>query len=263
MKIGLALSGGGARGMAHLGVIQFLNGLGVPIHCVAGTSIGAIVGGIFATGNVERAYEWVKESDWKKLPRLFFDPALPVKALLKGERITRFLQEMVPVRTFDECRVPFAAVATDLATGERVVMRDGDVISAIRASIAIPGIFAPVERDGRVLVDGGLVDPLPVKACLELGAERVIAVDINTKSGRPEQEKPFGKLNIVDIIAGSFRIFNIELTKRMLAVSPPDVLVQPPVNDVMVLDFRHARRIMDAGYREMRRHRDAVRALLG
>ena len=151
MRIGLALGGGGARGIAHLGVWLRLAELGVPVHCVAGTSIGAIAGAIIAAGRVDAALAWCAEPDWKKLPKLVFGNELSSKALMRGRRIEELLAELIGAQDFGSLSLPFAAVATDFHTGEAVVMREGDVLSAVRASMSIPGVFRPVERDGHVV----------------------------------------------------------------------------------------------------------------
>ena len=240
MKIGLALGGGGARGIAHLGVWQRLQEQGVPIHCVAGTSIGAIAGAIIAAGRVDEALAWCAASSWKKLPGLIFDRPT-TKALLSGRRVEKKLRQIIAAETFADLPMPYAAVATDLNTGEAVVMQEGNLISAVRASMSIPGVFSPIERDGRVLVDGGLVNPLPVSACRALGAEVIIAVDVNPL-GDPAAAKPFKKLHITDV-------FNYELTRRELAVNKPDVLIRPDVGQVVALDFRRVGPLVEIGRR--------------
>ncbi len=245
MKIGLALGGGGARGIAHLGVWQRLQELGVPIHCVAGTSIGAIAGAIIAAGRVDEALAWCMMSSWKKLPGLIFD-RLSTKALLSGRRIEKKLREIIAAEKFTDLSMPYAAVATDLNTGEAVVMDDGDLISAVRASMSIPGVFRPVEREGRVLVDGQLVNPVPVSVCRALGADAVIAVDVNPLDD-PATAKPFKKLHIMGVLLKSFGILNYELTRRELAVNKPDVLIRPDVGQVLALDFRHVGPLVELG----------------
>ena len=140
-KIGIAFGGGGARGIAHLGVYQRLVELGVPVHCIAGTSIGAIVGAIVSSGNLQPALDWCSEPDWKKLPRLMLETSLTSKALTPGRRVEELLDSLIAAKDFKDLKIPFAAVATDLHTGERVVMKDGDLLSAVRASMSIPGVF--------------------------------------------------------------------------------------------------------------------------
>ena len=245
-RIGLALGGGGARGLAHLGVYQRLTELGVPIHCVAGTSIGAIVGAIVAAGRLDRALEWCAEPDWKKFPRLVFETRLTSKALTTGRQVERLLAELIETADFSDLEMPFAAVATDLNTGEEVVMREGDLLSAVRASMSIPGVFRPVEREGRVLVDGQLVNPVPISVCRAMGADSVIAVDINPPND-PASAKPLDDMNIVDIMTGTLTILNCELTRRSLAENAPDILIRPPVGGVMALDFRRAGRLVEIG----------------
>ncbi len=246
MKIGLALGGGGARGIAHLGVWQRLQELGIPIRCIAGTSIGAIAGAIIAAGRVDAALAWCAEPDWKKLPKLVFGNQLSTKALMRGRRIEELLGELIGARDFGSLALPFAAVATDFHTGEAVVMREGDVLSAVRASMSIPGVFRPVERDGHVLIDGQLVEPVPVAACRAMGAEKVIAVDINPPNSTVTG-KPWAKATIVDVLVGTLSIFNREMTRRAFAENRPDALIRPSVGDVWTLDFRNAERLVAIG----------------
>ena len=245
MKIGLALGGGGARGIAHLGVWQRLQELGIPIHCIAGTSIGAIAGAVIAAGRVDEALAWCEMSSWKKLPQLLFDfPTM--KALIAGRSVEKKLRQIIATEGFADLAMPFAAVATDLNTGEAVMMQDGDLISAVRASMSIPGVFSPIERDGRVLVDGQFVNPVPVSVCRALGADVVIAVDVNPL-GDPATAKPFKKLRITDVLLKSFGILNYELTRRELAVNKPDVLIRPDVGKVVALDFRRVGPLVEIG----------------
>ncbi len=248
MRLGLALGGGGARGLAHFGIIQRLQELDIHIDCVCGTSIGAIAAGIMASGNLVPALEWCAQPDWIKLPRLFVDGHFTNKALVKGEQIERLLAKLIPARDFTELSLPCAMVATDLHSGEEVDMRSGDVLSAVRASMSIPGIFKPVAREGRVLVDGGLVNPLPVGLCRELGADKVIAVDI-TPRAQPRSGKSLDDMNIFDVLTETFRVFNGEMTRRVLRDSPADVLLHPEVDDVKTLDFRNADRLVEVGRR--------------
>lgn len=245
-RIGLALGGGGARGVAHLGVYQRLVELGVPVHCVSGTSIGAIAGALIAAGSIDRALAWCVEPDWKKFPRLMFETRLTSKALTTGKQVEKLLADLIVAKDFRELSIPFAAVATDLNTGEKVVMRKGDLISAVRASMSIPGVFLPVEREGRVLVDGQLVDPVPVAVCREMGADAVIAIDINPPNP-PAAAKPLAKFSIIDIMTSTLTVLNCELTRRELADHAPDVVVRPDVGGVLALDFRRAERLIEIG----------------
>ena len=245
MKIGLALGGGGARGISHLGVWQRLQELGIPIYCVAGTSIGAIAGAIIAAGRVDEALAWCEASSWKKLPGLIFD-RLTTKAIFSGRSVEKKLRQIIVAETFTDLKMPYAAVATDLNTAEEVVMQEGDLISAVRASMSIPGVFRPVEREGRVLVDGQFVNPVPVSVCRAMGADAVIAVDVNPLED-PATAKPFKKLHLMGVLFKTIGIFNYEITRRELAVNKPDVLIRPDVGQVLALDFRHTGKLVEIG----------------
>lgn len=177
-RIGLALGSGSARGLAHIGVIRALNEAGLSADCVAGASMGALIGAVHAAGKLDDLENFFRDLDWKKTAA-FFDVVLPRSGLLDGAKISELVRDHVPAETIESLPLVFAAVASDLASGEEVVIRDGDIIEAVRASISVPGIFTPVRRNGRILVDGGLVNPVPVTAARALGAETVIAVDLN------------------------------------------------------------------------------------
>ncbi|MGC8702928.1 MAG: patatin-like phospholipase family protein [Thiomonas sp.] len=177
-RLGLALGGGSARGMAHLGVLRAFADAGVQIDCIAGCSIGALVGAIAASGSTDGLEATFKTFDWKRTLS-FFDVVFPRSGLIDGAKVTALVREHLPATQIEALRIPFAAIATDLLSGAEVVLRSGDVIDAVRASVAVPGIFTPVRLAGRVLVDGGLSNPVPVSAVRAMGAEQVIAVDLN------------------------------------------------------------------------------------
>jgi NTE family protein len=177
-RIGLALGSGSARGLAHLGVIRALEEAGIEVDFVAGTSMGALIGAIFAAGKLDDLEATFLSFDWKKMVS-YFDVVLPKSGLLDGAKVGELVRAHVHAEAIEALPKPFAAVATDIASGEEVVIRSGDVIEAVRASISVPGIFTPVRSNGRILVDGGLVNPVPVSAVRAMGAEFVIAVDLN------------------------------------------------------------------------------------
>ncbi len=189
-KVGLALGGGGARGWAHIGVIEALEEAGVRVSYVAGASMGALVGGAYAAGKLPLLREFALQLDWKQVLYYFLEVNFPRSGLIDGTRIAAFVRQQVSRSNIESLPLPFATVATDVMTGREVVMKKGDLIEAIRASISIPGIFTPVNREGAVLVDGGLVNPVPVSVAREMGADFVIAVDLNQGAlGRPRRPK--------------------------------------------------------------------------
>jgi NTE family protein len=174
----VALGSGSARGLAHIGVLRALQEAGIAVHCVAGTSMGAVVGAVYASGKIERMAERLRKLDWAGIVALL-DPVFPRAGLIDGQRVAEFVRAHVPGALIEDLALPFAAVATDWETGAEVVARSGDLTEAVRASIAVPGIVTPVRSNGRLLVDGGLVNPVPVSVARALGAEVVIAVDLN------------------------------------------------------------------------------------
>ncbi len=176
--IGLALGSGSARGLAHIGVLRALEEAGIEANVIAGTSIGALVGAVYAAGRIRELEAEFRRFDWKTIGSMF-DPVFPRSGLINGRKIEGFIKSHLPARTFDELPIPFRAVATDLGTGHEVILADGDLLSAVRASISVPGILTPVNHDGRILLDGGLVNPVPVSVARALGADIVIAVDLN------------------------------------------------------------------------------------
>ena len=183
LKFGLALGSGSARGMAHIGIIQVLEAYHIPINMIAGTSIGAVVGSVYATGaSVGKMKESALAMKHKKTFDLF-DPTIPRSGLISGNRVEKILNKIaLKDKTFDDLKIPFTAVATDIETGAKVILNQGSVIKAVRASISIPGIFTPVKYQDYYLVDGGVVDPVPVDVVQKMGADIIIAVSLTEKS---------------------------------------------------------------------------------
>lgn len=177
-KIGLALGSGGARGLAHIGIIKVLEKNNIPIDFIAGSSIGAMVGGFYAAGmSVEDIEKIVLDTNWRKLISLI-DPYLN-QGIIGGEKVKKFIEGFVKRKKIEECKIPFTAVATDLKTGEIVVLNKGMMTRAIRASISIPLVFKPMEINGRMLADGGLSAPVPVEVVRSMGADLVIAINLD------------------------------------------------------------------------------------
>jgi len=188
-KVGLALGSGSARGLAHLGVIRALEEAGIEVDFIAGTSIGALIGAIHAAGKLDALEATFQTFDWKKTAS-FFDVVLPKSGLLDGAKVSKFVRAHIHADIIEALPKPFTAMATDIVSGEEVVIRSGDLIEAVRASISVPGIFTPVRNNGRILVDGGLVNPVPVSAVRAMGAEFVIAVDLNHQIVAGKNLKP-------------------------------------------------------------------------
>ncbi|HMA11087.1 MAG TPA: patatin-like phospholipase RssA [Steroidobacteraceae bacterium] len=284
-RIGLALGGGSARGWAHIGVIRALAGAGIEPDIICGTSIGALVGAAYVGGELDRLEAWVRSLRLQTVVS-FLDFSLG-SGLIKGDRLIDFFRSHFVDRDMHELARPFGAVATDLQHGREVWLREGGVSDAVRASIALPGLFTPVMHNGVWLVDGGLVNPVPVSLCRAMGADLVIAVDLNTdRLGhhlKPKPAKPARKrdsteaetladtvkarfqasmsqlgLNgnhaprppaMLDVLASSINIMQVLITRSRLAGEPADVMVTPLLADLGLMEFHRASVAIDAGRR--------------
>jgi NTE family protein len=240
-KIGLALSGGAARGMAHVGVLRGLVENKVPIDCVAGTSAGSLVGGAFATGlPLDQIEDFGRTMRWRDVGRM----TVSRLGVQSNERLEQYLRERLPITRFEDLPVPFAAVATELESGAAVIMRDrGDVPFAIRASCAIPGWYVPVtDEQGRHLVDGGLVAIIPASVARSLGADIVVAVDVNADGA--------GFLgptsSVVGVLLQSMLV--VQKTASHYQVSMSDYVIKPKVGHIRWDEMGRAEELMAAGY---------------
>ena len=190
--VGIALGSGGGRGLAHLGVFRYLAEVGMRPAFVAGTSAGSIVGAAYACGRIEELIALVENADWRFMTRIFGEVGLHRSGLFTGRHVETFFRTFLPP-TIEELSIPFAAVATDYRRTKEIVIDKGDLIEAIRASISIPGVFTPVRRGGRYLVDGALVNPVPVSVVRKMGAKFVIGVDVNLAAGHGIADVPHRK----------------------------------------------------------------------
>lgn len=247
-RIGIVLGSGGARGWAHIGVLKRLNELGVKPHCVVGTSIGALVGAVYSAGNLASLEVLAETLDWRSIAQFFLEVKLPGSGLVRGDKIMALLKQrdMIGVHLMKSLQVPFAAVATELYTEKAVVLHEGNPVDAVRASIAVPGIFTPHTIGGRIFVDGGLTNPLAVEAAREMGADAVIAVDVNLVNGKVV--KTPGNPGMFDVLMRSVRLLENEVTRHILERSAPELLIQPAVGHYQLMDFYEGRAGMQAGY---------------
>ena len=176
--VALVLSSGGARGLAHIGAIEELVAQGYRITAIAGCSMGALIGGVYAAGKLEEFREWMKTVDRKKMLELT-DFSLGLNHIVKGSRILEAIMEFVPDMPIEDLPIPYCAVATDLKTGREVVFRKGSLFDAIRASISLPSFYEPVHRDGMILIDGGVTNPIPMNRVVRHKGDILVAVDVS------------------------------------------------------------------------------------
>lgn len=290
-RIGLALGSGSARGWAHIGVIRALERAGIRPDIICGTSIGALVGAIYAAGELDRFEKWLLGLGVREMVS-YMDVQLG-GGLLRGERLMDFLRRNFVDRPVDALDIPFAAVATALQTGEEVWLREGSTLEAVRASISLPGLFTPTLVDGRMLVDGGLVNPVPVSLARAMGADVLIAVDLSAdmlgryfhnEPVRPPQTlsapAPEGWLrklqhglgawlpgtaapkpgetsprmpSILDVMASSINVMQVRITRSRMAGDPPDLIITPRLSHLGLLEFHRAAEAIEEGHRAVER----------
>jgi NTE family protein len=242
LKIGLALGSGGARGLSHIGVLKILKQNNIPIDFIAGSSIGALVGGFYASGiTVEDIEEIAISADWKKMISLI-DISPSAIGFVEGEKVKKFIKENVGNTIFDQCKVPFVAIATDIKNGEPVILKEGEIGNAIRASISIPLLFKPAKINGKLFADGGLSMPVPVKIVKDMGADIVIAVNINENYLDSKKVK---KNNLYNVTQNYIRILNKNLAS--LNVIGADIVINPDVRDTDWSHFVDGKRLIKAG----------------
>ncbi len=260
--IGLALGGGGARGLAHIGVIKVLTTAGFKIDYIAGTSMGALVGGLYAaTGDLdflEKTFDAVREKDVLSIRKIAkHQDGLLFKSKHPVEQI---LEKFVAGTKIEDCRIPFRAVATDASTGLEVVIDRGDIVKAIRASAAIPTVLPPVTLNGQILVDGGWSDPVPADIVRAMGADYVIAVDVSKRW--PDITKDTMTLRglktaIVDTISA------LEFQMSRETLKKADLVMRPLIEDYTIMDFGSAQAIISSGENEATRYTRRIRQATG
>jgi NTE family protein len=301
-SVGIALGAGGARGLAHVGVLRTLAAAGVPIDAIVGTSIGAVVGAIYAAGQLEGFERMVRDLEWTDVLRMF-DPVWPRSGLMSGARAVERLAGLVGDWRIEDLAIPYAAVSVDLVTGEEVLIRQGRVIDAIRGSMSIPGVFVPHRVGKRLLVDGALRNPVPVSALDALGAEIRLAVNLHSqpvremltaprgearpraplsarvaeaidgglarfrRGRRPGAERPVDPdevdaPNLFEILTASMTILEHELARHRLASEPVDVVLTPDVHGIRSLEFHKGRNAIAAGARAAEAELPRIQELL-
>jgi len=271
-RIGLALGGGGAKGLAHILMLETLDAMGIVVHAIAGCSIGAIIGALYAAGlsgrdiraQVEQFFVDRKDADNKlfALPKSirwldFIDPSLAGGGLLSSDDFIEYLGEVMPARRFRDLKIPFKVVTAELNSGKEVVIDSGELLPALQASMAVPGVFPPVKIGDRLLVDGGVADPLPF-GLLEADCDLVIAIDVsgNRRTGDD------GNLSSAGVLLQTFHTMSNNLLAEKLRQRRPDLYVRPDISDVKVLEFYKAHEVFaQTKPAQQRFARDLKRAL--
>lgn len=298
-RIGLALGAGSARGWAHIGAIRALEERGVKPDIVCGTSIGALVGAFYASGQLDKLEQWVGGLAWTTVVRLM--DLTWRGGLIRGTRLFDLFRRTFEDQDISQLPVTYGAVATELASGRELWLREGKLLDAVRASSAMPGLFTPVIRNDTVVVDGGLVNPVPVSVCRALGADLVIAVDLSwgklgayRERGRGDRERErdvaprevpgwVGKLtsgwmkrqsaektvaqatlpSIFDVFTTALDIVEMKVARSRLAGDPADVLITPLLPDFATMDFHRAREAIPEGRAAVERMGALISQVIG
>ncbi len=309
-SVGLALGSGSSRGWAHIGAIEALEEENIPIDYIAGCSVGSYIGAIYASGSLKSLKDFVLRMDGKKVFS-YFDVVFPRSGFLNATKKVKELFAMhTDIEDFSQLNIPLIMVATDLETGDKVVLKSGNLLHALRATMSMPGLFAPANVKGRWLVDGGLVDPVPVGIARAMGPDIVIAVDLNSglisRKDRKRQRKIASgidkknddhheyknelmkklvdyyenaelslknKINellrkessvpdIMETVTTSIGIMQERITRINLAVEPPDILIQPRLGELKMMDFDHVEHAIEEGYSGVKQQMGDIKALL-
>lgn len=285
-RLGLALGSGGARGWCHIGVLRGLDDLGIAPEVVAGCSMGALVGAAWAAGRLDALEEWARDLTLTRMVG-FIDLHFDRGGLMRGGTVAEMMKNLDLPERIEDLDRPFIAVATDMATGHEVWLREGSLFDAVRASISIPGLFSPHEINGRWMLDGGLINPVPVSACRALGATTTLAVNPNAKTGPlwepgdniyeqlgvkdwvgrlPDPVRGLLKHDevpgpgILDVVSTSIDIMTEFLRKVRTASDSPSLTLEADLNHMSVLDLYRADEAIAEGRRLVEVHSDALRA---
>jgi NTE family protein len=305
--VALVLGSGSSRGWAHIGAIEALEEEGIPIDFISGCSVGSYVGAIYASGSLQSLKDFVLRMDGKRVFS-YFDVVFPRSGLLNGtKKVAELFSMHTDYERFSDLNIPVTMVATDLHKGEKVVLKSGNLLQALRATMSIPGLFAPARVRGRWLIDGGVVDPVPVGVARATEADVVIAVDLNSgiasrrmqKQNDKEYEttgqkdtkfkielltklteyyetaevtfkEKINKLlgrdidlpDIIDTVMTSINIMQERITRINLAVEPPDILVQPRLGALKMMDFDQVNLTIDEGYISVKEKIEDIKGLL-
>ncbi|MBI5572994.1 MAG: patatin-like phospholipase family protein [Elusimicrobia bacterium] len=254
-KIALVLGGGGARGLTHIGVLKALEEKKIPIDIIVGTSIGALVGGLYASGmKIEDLEKMGQGIGWNKISNLSsvkLFTLITAESLLSTEKLEKYLKKYIGAQKFDELKIPFACVACDIKTGERIVFKDGEAAFAMRVSATIPGVFNPVEYRHRLLVDGGIVDNLPVDIAKVMDADFIIAVYPQADISNFEVKNVMTTLSQVINLQGGFL-----MAKQM---KESDFLLIPNVKNVSLIELDRSQECIEAGIVATRNKIDEIK----
>ncbi|NQT26560.1 patatin-like phospholipase family protein [candidate division KSB1 bacterium] len=256
-KIGLALGGGGARGLCHIEFIKVLDELGLKASIISGTSIGSIIGAFYASGySGQQMEDLIQEIGLREITKLVDPSFFSIAGLVKGKGILEFLDENLPIHTFEKLKIPLKIIATDYWQQKEVILYKGDLIPAIRASISIPAIFEPVKIGGQVLIDGGVSNPVPYDVIRDQ-CDLLIAIDVGGTSMIPKKVRV---PNMFENIFSTVQILQNAIVLNKMSIAKPDLYYKPPFQNVGLLEFEKYEKIIDSAVVDVERFREAMSA---
>lgn len=257
--IGLALGGGGAKGLSHIAFLKVLDKTAFRPSVISGTSIGAVVGALYAGGLTGEQIEGIFDGmGIRRMGGMMDFSVFSTVGILRGKRVEEFLLEHLPVLTFEELAVPLRITATDFWKREEVVFKSGDLIGPIRASISVPVLLEPIQLDGRVLTDGGIVNPLPYDIIRE-ECDVLIAVDVSGEKV-PDQQDPLPSM--LENVFSTFQIMQASIVRGKMATSRPDILIQPKLANIQFMDFYKKDEILEGVAGEVKRLQTELKKML-
>ena len=275
-KVALALGGGAARGWAHIGVLRALDEEGIEVGMIAGTSIGALVGGCYLADKLDELEAFARSLTMRRIASLL-DLTIGGGGLLGGMRLTKRMQEHLEGLNVEDLPRPFVAVASELNSGHEVWIDGGSLITALRASYALPGIFEPIHCNNRTLIDGALVNPVPVSVCRAYEQPLVMAVNLHYdvfgrsavvkhKASTPDQAsaetaRAPNKVGLTGVMVQAFNIIQDRISRARLAGDPPDLALHPRLNDIGLSEFHRAGEAIDRGYEEAKARVTEIRRM--
>ncbi len=244
-KIGLALSSGGAKGLAHIGVIKSLVKNNIPIDFIAGSSAGSLIGGLYAaTKDIEKIEKIAKKLTYKDLIKIFYDPSLK-SGLITGNKTIQFLEDNFGKYTIKKLKIPFKAIATDIISGKTIAINSGNLAKAIRASSSIPFLYQPIKYGKYYLIDGGTSCPMPVDIVKDMGADKIIAVNLEGYSFKKKIYKKFKKISVITTLKSTLNLMLHHLSRGNLEKA--DITITPEITNVPLTKFVNGEDLISIG----------------
>jgi len=264
LKIGLALGSGGARGIAHIEFLKIFDELGIKPHMITGCSMGSLIGGLYASGasavDIEKYFSSLSLRDIQKLT----DIVMHKSGFIKGDKAVAEMKKRIKSKTFKSLKIPLKVVATDFYDGDEYVFSKGDLFKAIRASCSIPGVFIPVKYKNKLLVDGGIVNPVPYDLLMK-NCDYIIAIDVaegTFSKTRKEHKKKQINPSVHEIIYSTYEIVQLNIINSMIKINPPHLFIKPPVSNFNMMEFHRGKEILELAKPDAKKFKSILKKII-